>query len=406
MATKLTDPFDALESAAKKQQNEDEAARAISAARSTLVLDRTSKGAFFATLAMSLKTQPDWTIDTACTDGKTLKYNPEFICGLPAKQQIGLLCHEVLHCANKHQARMGVREPRRWNIACDLAVNHILATTGYELPPGRLLPGQGEFKSLPAGLSAEDYYGRLPDQPQSPDGDGDQAGGNDPGGCGGVEPAGNGSQADAQESAAEWDVKVMQAGEAAKRRGDVPGELARMIGEIASPKVDWRAVLREFVTIHARNDYAWNPPNRRFLWLGIYLPGMRSEELGEIVVAVDTSGSIGAKELRVFGSEMQGILDSYDCELTILYHDSKVAGVQKWKSTDGPLVLEPRGGGGTNHCPVFEHIEDHGLNPTCLVCLTDMESCFPSKGPSYPVLWVSTQDSKKAPFGSLVTMEV
>jgi predicted metal-dependent peptidase len=83
--------------------------------------------------------------------------------------------------------------------------------------------------------------------------------------------------------------------------------------------VDWRDVLREFLSRHARNDYSWLPPSRRYIHRELYLPGLRSEELGEVVLAVDTSGSIGQRELARFAAEAEGILDSFDCTLTILY---------------------------------------------------------------------------------------
>src|SRR5581483_5007908 len=118
----------------------------------------------------------------------------------------------------------------------------------------------------------------------------------------------------------------------------------RQIDTILQPILDRRAVLREFVSRLARNDYAWSPPNRRFLHAGLYLPGPRSEELGEVVLAVDTSGSIGEAQLRRFASEAQGILDAYACDLTILYHDREIQGVEHWESCDGPLVLKAVGG--------------------------------------------------------------
>lgn len=393
------DPFGEMQQAAKRQQAEEVAAKNMSVARSILVLDRTAKGAFFATLAMSLKLVPVWDIETAATNGKELRYNPDFVNGLNDHTRVGLFAHEVMHNANRHQTRQGNREAKRWNIAGDLAINSLLVDAGYVLPNEGCIPGKDKFRNLDKALSAEDYYSRLPDQPQSEDE------GDDPGGCGGVIPAGDGSEAAAADNEAEWEVKVVQAGEAAARRGELPAGIQRLIGEIQQPKVDWRSVLREFVTVFARNDYSWNPMNRRYIHMGLYLPGMRSEELGDIVVAVDTSGSISQDILQLFAGEMQGILDAYQCKLKILYHDSAIAGEQTWESTDGPLVMEAAGGGGTDHRPVFDHIDAMPELPTCLVCLTDMCSCFPSEAPDYPVLWASTTPGASAPFGSLLYVE-
>ena len=79
-------------------------------------------------------------------------------------------------------------------------------------------------------------------------------------------------------------------------------------------------------------------PNRRLLQQGLYLPGLHSEELGDVVVAVDTFGSVGERELAVFAREVQGVVDAFDCTVTVLYHDTSVCGKQRWRSTDGPLV--------------------------------------------------------------------
>jgi predicted metal-dependent peptidase len=201
---------------------------------------------------------------------------------------------------------------------------------------------------------------------------------------------------------AEWQVAVAQAEQVAQQRGELPGGLGRLVQQVLNPHVDWREVLREFVSRNARNDYAWSPPNRRLIHAGLYLPGVRSEELGDVVLAVDTSGSIGQKQLDRFAGEAQGILDAYACELTIVYHDSAIQDIGHWTPADGPLVLAPKGGGGTDHRPVFEWIEKQSLTPTCLICLTDMDTIFPDTAPDYPVLWASTGNTTSPSFGLCV----
>jgi predicted metal-dependent peptidase len=125
-----------------------------------------------------------------------------------------------------------------------------------------------------------------------------------------------------------------------------------------------------------------------------------------MVVAVDTSGSISGKILDTFAGELQGMLEAYDVSLTLLYHDSSVCHVQVWKSSDGPLLLEPRGGGGTSHVPVFAWVEQSGMDPAALICLTDMYSQFPERAPTYPVLWASISEGIPAPFGQLVEIKL
>jgi predicted metal-dependent peptidase len=413
------DPFAALEQAAARQAAQEKAFQALAQARCRLVLGKDAKSAFFASLALRLVPQVDWGIDTMATDGKKLFLSPSFVSALPPDELLGVVAHEVMHNALAHHARRGPRDARRWNVACDLAVNPLLLEAGFALPASRLLPGEGEYQGLPAGKSAEEYYGLLSEPPPGKEqgegpgqGDGEPGQGEagpsptpDPGGCGAVQEPGGGSQAELCQSQAEWQVAVAQARQVAKGRGELPGGLARLVEEVLQPRVDWRDVLREFVSAHARNDYRWSPPNRRFIHQGLYLPGLRSEELGELVLAVDTSGSIGEKELARFAAEAQGILEAFDCALTILYHDSQVQKVQHWRSGDGPLALEPAGGGGTSHVCIFDWVRAQAEQPTCVICLTDLYTEFPEVTPSTPVLWAVVGDgASEPPFGLRVAV--
>jgi len=395
------DPFAALEQAARRQQAEEDASAQVSKGLVKLILGKDAKSPFFATLALRQRLAVNWDIDTACVDGRTLEYNPDFILSLSLPQTVGLLAHEVMHLAHKHHCRQNGRDSTKWNIATDLEINAICKQCGFTLPPGGLFPGEGQYSDLPIGEAAERYYGLLPDDPPE---DGDDQGGNDPGKCGGVKRAGD--KAQQAQAAAEMDVAVMQAAEACKGRGDLPGGLDRLIQSIAKPKVDWRSVLREFVSAAAKNDYSWTPPNRRYVHMGLYLPSLRSEELGDVLLAVDTSGSIGQAELEAFAAEAQGIFETFACSVTILYHDTSVARVEHWEPSDGDLKLRPAGGGGTNHTCVFDHCKEHGLSPTVMVALSDMDSYYPSLPPEFPVIWARIGGGGTIPpWGRLVDVE-
>jgi predicted metal-dependent peptidase len=260
-----------------------------------------------------------------------------------------------------------------------------------------------------------DNGGQSPDESgedDSSDSSGDDGGssagsGDDPGVCGAVRDAGDGSPAQQQAREARWQVAVAQAARIAEARGkgDLPAGLVRAVEEILRPTVPWRDVLREFVTRTARNDYRWNRPNRRFVARRLYLPSLAGDSLGEVVVAVDTSGSIGQEELDRFAAEVQGILGAYDVHLTVLYHDTEVTEVEEWSPADGPIKLHPVGGGGTSHCCVFKWLEERGLDPNCVICLTDLYTTFPQVPPPYPVLWALVGDCPlEPPFGWRVSV--
>ena len=221
------------------------------------------------------------------------------------------------------------------------------------------MPGEGAYAGLEPGKAAEEYYALLPGParrrrrpgpaPAARDRTRAAAAGCRPGrarpgrGPAGRRPTGRWPSAQAERAAAG---RGPAAGRARAGRRGRPAPAGRLAGGPAG--------VRPAV---ARNDYSWARPNRRFVAQGLYLPGLHSEELGDVVLAVDTSGSIGERVLGVFAAEANAVLARFDCTVTVLYHDTEVQKVQTWHSADGPLVLDPVGGGGTSHACVFDWLE-------------------------------------------------
>jgi predicted metal-dependent peptidase len=137
----------------------------------------------------------------------------------------------------------------------------------------------------------------------------------------------------------------------------------------------------------------------------LYLPSLYSEELGTVVIAVDTSCSISNREIDQFGAEVSAILEEFDTTAHVVYCDTDVQWTETFSQRDLPLKLHPKGGGGTDFRPPFEWVEDRQMEPCCLVYLTDLEcSRFPEE-PSYPVLWVVVGDYRQpVPFGEVLAM--
>jgi len=362
-------------------------------------------------------------IPSMATDGVKLKYDPQFVESLSQFELIGVLAHETLHCANLHPWRIGNREQWRWNAAADFSINPIIQdcidtnlrspqqVVTMKLPQGVLLDDR--FRNM----SAEQIYELLPPTPQNQGGGGYGKG---PGGIpsemiGGVQPPpgagddssdnGQGGGGHSPESLkADWEIATLQAAQAAKAMGRLPAGLERLIDSIKNPKVDWRAVLRRFVQECARNDYTWRQPSRRYIASGLYLPSLQSEQMSPIVLAVDASGSIGAKELQRFGSEMQSIVEECKPErVHVMWWDTKVHSVDTFEQGE-PLVLKPKGGGGTAVGDVFDRIEKDCIEPACLIVLTDMMimDLNSIQEPEYPTLWASTTRHYNAPFGEVI----
>ena len=377
----------------------------LAKARTCLILDHP----FFGALLMRLKMVEDAGIPTACTDGQQIRYNPEFFDCLQLQEVVGVLAHEVLHIANGHCWRRDSRDPQGWNISTDMSINGILLDAGLKLPEGRLHDPSCK------DLSAEEIFARMPKQPQGQPGQKGQSGGqgqgqpgqgqpaSDPGGCGAVEDASECAEGKQGDLEREWKVAVSQAATAAKAIGALPASLDRMVQNIVDPKVPWSVLLRDFVERTARNDYNWARPNRRHLSRGFVLPSLISEELPEVVIVVDTSGSIGQAELDEFAAEASAVLGAYETTIHLVYADAKVQGHEVVTRADLPLTLKPVGGGGTDFRPAFDWVREQGLTPALLIYLTDNYGRHPDQEPDYPVLWVCTTD-KEAPWGQTVKL--
>jgi|Laugresu1bdmlbsd_1035121.scaffolds.fasta_scaffold06038_6 predicted metal-dependent peptidase len=356
-------------------------------ARTALVLEHP----FFGNIALNLPFFFDDKIPTAATNGKRIKYNPRFVESLCEEEVKFLVAHECGHPMLEHNFRRGERSPRRWNQAGDYVINQLLTNEGIgKMPQGGLL----NDALYQAGNGVTDaIYNLLPE---------------DQGGDEGGDPLddcedGDGNPADQAQQSAEWKVKVAQAAQAAKMMGKMSAELERFVGNVLNPKVDWRDVMQRFLVKCKSDDRSFARPNRRFLSQGLYLPTSSGETLGEVLFAVDCSGSIGQAEIDQFAAEVRMVKeDLVPTKIHVVYFDSEVSHYESYEPNDS-LNIRPHGGGGTDFAPVFKYMVDHGIEPVACVFLTDL--CCDSFGeqPSCPVLWVSTQ-ADQAPFGEVVMM--
>src|SRR5208282_3639965 len=196
----------------------------------------------------------------------------------------------------------------------------------------------------------------------------------------------------------------------AKACGKLPGALKRYAEEFLEPKVKWQEILRTTVVTAANRDTStWARPHRRRLaQQRMYLPRSAAYGCDRIVVAVDTSGSIGPKELNTFFSELADILRTCHPEVVdVLGVDAAVAShVEVTGDTD--ITQDPPevgGGGGTDFRPAFNWVAEHDVMPACFIYFTDMMGPFPDKAPEYPVIWCATT-ATEGPFGKTIHIDV
>ena len=205
------------------------------------------------------------------------------------------------------------------------------------------------------------------------------------------------------QASADLKVRVIAAKNTAKMQGKLSAGLERLIEEMVKPRVDWREVLRRFLSERAKVDYSFSRPKRRFLSQDLYLPSLTGERMGKIVIAVDCSGSVTPKLLNEFAREINAIREDLKPSGTdVIYFDYKICHIDSVKD-DEDLVIKPKGGGGTAFSPVINHVNQMEEPPACVVFLTDLECDDFGKRPDYPVLWcVLEGNQRKAPYGEVL----
>jgi predicted metal-dependent peptidase len=373
----------------------------LAAARTRLILDKPFLGALV--LRLPLKAAV-WCRTTA-TDARAFYYNPRWIESLNGSQVQFALAHEALHCALGHFARRGHRVQRKWDIACDLAINPLLVDEGLALP------AEAFVLDVYRGMAAEEIYPCIDDNDNETESmddhlwdpgnesDGDQ--------CGqGFAPAPLTSQEKAQ-LRRQWQRHLAAAAQRAREAGKLSGQLARLTETALAAQVSWRALLAQYLSQAARDDYTWQRPSRRndgksgdVIW-----PSLRSYS-GDIHVAIDVSGSVTEKDLAEFLGELNALKGTTPVRITLFACDSDLAAGAPWIFEPWDELRLPRqfaGGGGTSFAPVFDWIARHGQQPDSLIYFTDADGEFPREAPDYPVLWL-VKGKAPVPFGRRIQL--
>lgn len=333
-----------------------------------------------------------------------LLWNPERMARFSRGHAISILEHECLHLANCHLLRRGRRDAvvdlcgqvlYLWNVAADLAVNPLIRR---ELPRGALLPKQF---GLPDGHSAEWYYDSLLPQLDSDGVLAPLAGGPPPGlldGHDGWEPG------EDQDFELELEAIRQAVADALSRAGGrlPPGLVVEDIQDLLKRStVPWQLLLRRFAGTAARVGFVRTikRPNRRF---GDEQKGRRVKRSLRIVAAIDTSGSIGPRELELFFAELRQLSLAFGHPILVLEADDQVR--HSYVLRRGRPHPRVHGRGGTDFAPVFRYVEDAGRPVDLLIYLTDLAGTFPARAPRYPVAWVVAPGpcAWTAPFGRTI----
>jgi len=327
---------------------------------------------------------------TAYTNGLDKTYGRAFVMGIPEPEMRFVILHEALHVALRHLITwmwMWKEDPALANRACDLVINLLLVLS--DAGEGFIsMPKEGCFDVKYTGMDSGEVYRLLKKDKEDGKGGSGESGFDE---HGWEEAKGRSTEA--------TQVLDKQVGDALQQggvlAGKLGGELARAIGEITAPKVDWVEQMRDFVTslCMGKEMSTWRRPNRRTIDSGEYMPSSYSESVGRIGVGVDTSGSISGVAISKFVSEVVGLSKLVTPELVdLMYWDTKVATHEKYGSGQYDLIAastKPKGGGGTRPSCVTEYIRADKLRFECVIMLTDgyVDGDWGGQWPC-PVLWV------------------
>jgi predicted metal-dependent peptidase len=350
----------------------------------------------------------DDTVPTACTNGRDEMYGRAFVESLNDKELRFLVLHEVYHKLYRHLTTwrwMYDEHQQAANMACDYVINVKLVddnTDGFATMTGPLEMGCLDDKYR--GWDSAMVYADLKKQAQ--------------GGGGGQGQPGQGFDEHDWDGAKEMSAEEKQAlardiDEAVRQGALAAGKMGsggeRLFDELLQPQQDWREVLREFITATCTGkDYStWKRPSRRYIGAGIYMPSGISEQIGEIVVAPDMSGSIGQAELTRMLSEVKSIADTVHPEaVRLLYWDTKICGDERYEAHELDTMIQstkPAGGGGTMVECVPEYMTAKQIKVQAAIVFTDGYLGGSWGQWDCPVLWVIVDNKNcNPPFGTTV----
>lgn len=390
-------------------------------------LMRNPKFAFWGSIMMIGKTSVSATMPSACTNGRDEIYGAKFMDELDDKELSFVVLHEAMHKAYRHMftwKKLWDIDARLANAACDYVINIQLK----DLDPQQSLIAMPMKDGKPHGLVDEKYRGmnakqvfdllRQQQKEQGGGGSGGGTGGEGSGEGGFDEHDWEGAQEISEEDKKHLEREIDQAirsGAMSQGIGGGAGNTPRDLADLLEPRVDWREQLREFVRAVCSNKDAssWRRPNRRFMSQGIYMPTMIGEKVGHIVIARDTSGSMGHEELSASATETKAIAEEVSPErIDMIDWDGVVESHEQYEGNNvsQQAIQNMRGGGGTDPRCVAQYLKEQKIKPECVIILTDgyiSDWGTDEDWQNVPVLWaIVGGNTAMSPQGKTIHVEM
>jgi predicted metal-dependent peptidase len=344
-----------------------------------------------------------------------LMINEKFWTDLSEEHRLGLLKHELLHIAFQHLTTFTMFTDKKMaNIAMDMEINQYI--DGHWLPEGGIDINDYPDLNLDKKAGSRYYYDKLKQAQKTKKITGSCGDDNMDKLLDGMEQSqckvtiGKASGRDGDKEVNipdhEWEEfenmpeaekkliekqvqRVMSEAkeQTLKKRGFVPGEISGLIklDEVIPPKFNWKAYIRRFTGISTKifTRKVRRKENKRYS----DNPGLKVKMRQNMLVGIDTSGSVCDDELKEFINEIHHLYKA-GVDITIAQCDSRMQSVKKY---DGKFELAVAGRGGTRFDPVLELFNEK-KEFTSLIYFTDGEAWTDVK-PRKPVLWVLSERS-------------
>lgn len=364
--------------------------RALDIAKSSMFLNKNA--AFLAPVMCSMNFTWDESIPTAATNGVALKINPTFFKDSDKEKRKFIILHEIWHTARLHHIRGEGKDPKTWNIACDIIINNDLKRNMIYVP-------NNAYVDLSIGdISEEELYEILLQSGNS-SGDGYLSGDLEKG----QKEVSNDNEL--KQQITNIVTSALEQAKLADSFGSVPGSIRQFMDKFLAPSIPWNVVLQNYLTDLQDHDYSWSRPNRRYS--DMYLPGKVPNEgrLEHLAFFMDVSGSISDEEIIRFNSEIKYIQEVLNPKkLTLIQFDTEIQDIRELVEGEPFKSIDIIGRGGTSLSEVYKWIINN--NPTASVIFSDLE-CRMMKQPKSPVIWAIINNPHKIPpFGKTIHVEV
>lgn len=333
---------------------------------------------FYGDIMLKIPLIEDKNIPTACTNGRNIRYNPNFFRDLSEGERNYIYLHEVMHIMLLHWKRCGHRDPEIWNVAADWVINSRLDSFKYRMPNYIKFnkPLQGCFLDIRYRQDyTEKLYDTMINQKIKSTKDGciliNNRKYDNP-----IKDLDAPDKLSEEESESTSKMVKAMVQDAMKRRGGeeslyLPREIMQLV---ATKKLPWRKLLYDFLQEKEDDESSYFTPERKYIHMDLIVPGIgkKDDDLGEIWAFIDSSGSIGGDELSQFMTQLYRVAKEFECTFNIAFWDTEVTDVYKGiTKKEDILKCMANHSGGTNINCVYDYLKDNHIKPEVMIILTD-----------------------------------